>query len=261
VIMNLVVNARDAMPTGGRITIETANVELDEAFIAGREGFTLGPHVMLAVTDTGEGMSAELQSRIFDPFFTTKGPGQGTGLGLSTVFGILKQSGGAIRVYSEPGSGTSMKVYLPRTDRAGPLSPPPVSDEVLRRGGNETVLLVEDEAQVRAVAATILRRYGYHVLDAQSGGDALLICEQHGATIHLLLTDVIMQRMSGPTLAERLRVVRPDMKVLFMSGYTDRAIINHALLNSNVDFIQKPFTPERLAGKVRAVLDAVHRAT
>jgi two-component system, cell cycle sensor histidine kinase and response regulator CckA len=255
VIMNLVVNARDSMPDGGKITIETANVEVDEAYVANHEGFNPGPHVMLAVTDTGEGMSADTQSRIFDPFFTTKGPGKGTGLGLSTVFGILKQSGGGIRVYSEPGSGTSMKVYLPRTDRAGPHSPPPSLHDVARRGGNETVLLVEDESQVRAVAATILRRYGYHVLEAQSGGDALLICEQHSATIHLLLTDVIMQRMSGPTLADRLRVVRPDMRVLFMSGYTDRAVINHALLDSNVDFIQKPFTPERLAGKVRAVLD------
>ncbi|HEV7990331.1 MAG TPA: PAS domain S-box protein [Gemmatimonadaceae bacterium] len=260
VIMNLVVNARDAMPNGGKITIETANVELDEAFVADYEGLKAGPHVMLAVSDTGEGMSAETRSHLFEPFFTTKGPGKGTGLGLSTVFGILKQSGGVIRVYSEPGSGTSMKVYLPRTDRAGPQSPPPSTQDVERRGGNETILLVEDEGQVRAVAATILRRYGYHVLEAQSGGDALLICEQHAATIHLLLTDVIMQRISGPTLADRLALMRPEMRVLFMSGYTDRAVINHALLNSNVDFIQKPFTPERLAGKVRAVLDSRRRA-
>ena len=256
VIMNLVVNARDAMPYGGKVTIETANVVLDDAFVAEREGFSAGPHVMLAVTDTGEGMTAETRARIFDPFFTTKGPGKGTGLGLSTVFGILKQSGGGIRVYSEPGNGTSMKVYLPRADRAGPRTPTPTRTDVVHRGGHETILLVEDEEQVRAVATTILRRYGYHVLEAQSGGDALLICEQHSATIHLLLTDVIMQRMSGPTLADRLRVVRPDMRVLFMSGYTDRAIINHALLDSNVDFIQKPFTPERLAGKVRAALDS-----
>jgi CheY-like chemotaxis protein len=256
VIMNLAVNARDAMPLGGKLTIETSNIELDEAFTAGREGFKPGPHVMLAVTDTGEGMDAATQARIFEPFFTTKGPGKGTGLGLSTVFGIVKQSGGSVRVYSEVGSGTSMKLYFPRNDRAGADTAPPLTAEVERGGGSETILLVEDEDQVRHVAAAILRRYGYHVLDAHSGGDALLICEQHAAQIHLLLTDVIMQRMSGPTLAERLGRVRPDMKVLFMSGYTDRATLDQALLGSNTAFIQKPFTPERLAQKIREVLDA-----
>ncbi|MDB4881706.1 MAG: domain S-box-containing protein [Gemmatimonadetes bacterium] len=256
VIMNLAVNARDAMPAGGKLTIETANVELDDAFAAGRPGISAGSHIMLAVTDTGEGMDAATMGHIFEPFFTTKEVGKGTGLGLSTVFGIVQQSGGAIRPYSEVGCGTSMKIYLPRTDRVGPKSVLPRRADVSHRGGTETILLVEDEEQVRIVAAAILRRFGYHVLEAQSGGDALIICEQHSATIHLLLSDVIMQRMSGPTLAERLGLVRPEMKVLFMSGYTDRAIINHALLDSNTAFIQKPFTPQRLAQKVRDVLDA-----
>jgi PAS domain S-box-containing protein len=256
VIMNLAVNARDAMPEGGKLTIETSNVEVDEIFARAREGIETGRYVLLAVSDTGEGMDAATQERMFEPFFTTKGVGKGTGLGLSTVFGILKQSGGTIRVYSEPGRGTSMKVYLPRIAGSQMATPSAPTAAQVMSGGNETILLVEDEQQVRLVASTILRRHGYHVLEAQSGGDALLICEQHAATIHLLLTDVVMQRMSGPMLAERLGRLRPDMKVLFMSGYTDRAVINHALLESNTSFIQKPFTPERLAQRVRDVLDA-----
>jgi len=259
VVMNLAVNSRDAMPEGGRLTIETANVDLDESFAAGDDGMKPGPCVMLAITDTGEGMGRATMSRIFEPFFTTKVMGKGTGLGLSTVLGIVKQSGGAIRTTSEPGRGTSMKVYFPRVDRGVSESTPPAAADVRRRGGTETILLVEDEAQVRTVALTILHRYGYHVLEAQSGGDALLICEQHEGTIDLLLTDVVMQRMSGPVLAERLAQVRPDMKVLFMSGYTDRAVIDQAMLDASRAFIQKPFTPARLTEQVRAVLDGVRR--
>jgi len=259
VIMNLAVNARDAMPGGGRLTIETANIELDASYAARNEGLEPGPYVMLAVTDTGHGMAAATMGRIFEPFFTTKGIGKGTGLGLSTVFGIVQQSGGAIHAYSEPGSGTAMKVYLPRVDRAGSPIRPTASPDASRRRGTETILLVEDEPQVRAVAMTILRRQGYHVLEAENGAGALVLCEEHPAAIHLLLTDVIMQRMSGPVLAEQLGRIRPGMKVLFMSGYTDRAIIDHALIDANAAFIQKPFTPDQLAQRVRDVLDGAAR--
>jgi nitrogen-specific signal transduction histidine kinase len=255
VLMNLVVNARDAMPTGGKLTIETADVEVDDHFASQHVDVKAGPHVLVAVTDNGMGMDRATQAHIFEPFFTTKAVGRGTGLGLSTVFGFVRQSGGTVWVYSEPGVGTTFKVYLPRVD--APIAvvrhsshPPPST-----RGG-ETILLVEDEDQVRSVARNILERNGYRVLDARNAGEALLFCEKHEGVIELLLTDVVMPQMSGPEVAKRLALSRPGMKVLCMSGYTDDSVVRHGVIAADLAFIQKPFTPTTLARKVREVLDA-----
>jgi len=255
VLVNLAVNARDAMPDGGQLTIETSNVELDQAYADTHVTVVPGRYVMLAVGDTGQGIDAATRARIFEPFFTTKEQGKGSGLGLATVYGIVKQSGGYIWVYSEVGHGTVFKVYFPLAESPALHARGLESDTDSNRQGWETVLLVEDEDAVRALAREVLRRHGYIVLEARHGIDALRIAERHIDDIHLLISDVVMPHMSGRELAERLCSVRPTMKVLFMSGYTDHAVMNRALTPGSA-FLQKPFTPETFARKVRDVLDA-----
>src|SRR5438105_8556730 len=259
IISNLAVNARDAMPSGGRLTIEAANVDMDETYVRGHAPAGPGRYVMLALSDTGIGMDQQTKARIFEPFFTTKEPGKGTGLGLATVYGIVKQSGGFIWVYSEPAHGTSFKVYLPRVaEPAEPAEPAATATATAEpTGGTETVLVVEDAASVRMVTRQVLERVGYVVLEAPNGETALRLAAKHHGPIQLLLTDVVMPGLSGRQLAEQLAKLRPDMKVLYTSGYADHAIVHHGILDSGIAYLQKPFTPEALGRRVRQVLDSL----
>ncbi len=254
VIMNLAVNAKDAMPSGGKLTIETANAVLDESYARNHADVKPGRYVMFSVSDTGVGMTPEVRERLFEPFFTTKQKGRGTGLGLSTVYGIVKQSGGNIWVYSEPGHGTTFKIYLSRVDEPlEQLREKTTREELLR--GSETVLVVEDEEKVRQLTVEILGKQGYSVLDASQGDDALAISEKHKGPIHLILVDVVMPGISGTELTKRLAFLRPETKILYMSGYTDNAIVHHGVLEKGVNYIQKPFTIDELTRKVREALD------
>jgi len=254
VIMNLAINARDAMPDGGTLTIETGNATLDEDYAARHVSAIPGAYVMLAVTDTGCGMSEEIQARIFEPFFTTKPAGRGTGLGLSTVYGIVKQSGGNIWLYSEPGKGSTFKVYLPAVDSLPENIGKAAPAQSLARGGG-TVLVVEDDEQLRRLAHRALANNGFEVLEADRGGTALDIARRHKGTIDLLLTDVIMPDTNGRKLAETLRAARPELRVIYMSGYPDRAIVNHGMLGPGDAYVAKPFTTEAITRKVREVLE------
>ncbi len=253
VVMNLVVNARDAMPGGGRLTIETANVLFDEAYIRSHKDVPPGAHVLLAVTDTGEGMDEQTCARVFEPFFTTKPTG--TGLGLATVHGVVKQCGGTIWVYSEPGQGTTFKVYLPRS--GGDVQPgaAPLSLGAAP-GGHETVLVAEDEPMLRELLCRVLSSAGYTVLRAGDGPEALGICTEHGGPIHLLLTDVVMPSMGGQELAGLARALRPELRTLFASGYADHAVVSNGQLEPGLHFIQKPFAPAELLHRIRQLLDA-----
>ena len=255
VLMNLVVNARDAMPRGGVLTIETKNEELDDAYASKHISVKPGQYVMLAVSDTGMGMGQEVQAHIFEPFYTTKEKGKGTGLGLSTVYGIIKQSGGNIWLYSEPGKGTSFKVYLPVTEDEIETSVAPTADTSSQRG-SETVLLVEDEEIVRKITKRLLEENGYNVLQAGSGEEAIRVFTRFKEPIHLLITDVVMPMLSGKDVADQIESVHPETKVLYMSGYTDEAIVHHGIVDADIEFIQKPFTERGLTRKIREILDS-----
>lgn len=254
VLMNLVVNARDAMPDGGRLVIETENLELESVRGSGLLEITPGKYVLLAVGDSGMGMDDVTRARIFEPFFTTKKPGEGTGLGLSTVYGIVRQAGGAIEADSEPGCGTKFKIYLPRLEEAVDVeeTKPDVGDP----RGNETILLVEDQANLRIFMEGVLKRYGYKTLSVPDGREAVQLAERHPGPIHLLLTDVVMPGMNGRELAERLLTLRPGLLVLYTSGYTEDAIIRRGVLEADVAFLQKPFTPMAMVRKIRETLGA-----
>jgi two-component system cell cycle sensor histidine kinase/response regulator CckA len=256
VVVNLAVNSRDAMLTGGRLTIETANLELDETYTAAHQVVEPGRYVMFAVSDTGAGMSEDVKAHMFEPFFTTKEKGKGTGLGLATVYGIVKQSGGYVWAYSEVGKGTTFKVYLPRVEGSPAEPSTVVTDGAGVPGGTETILLVEDEELVRKLAREVLTRQGYRVLEAGRGDDALaVLVRETPGSVHLLLSDLVLPGMGGQDLHERVMGVRPEIKVLFMSGYTDRALQAQQVFPPGTAFLQKPFTPVALSRKVREVLD------
>lgn len=254
VIVNLAANARDAMPNGGALTIETENVYLDQNYASQHIATKPGNYVMLAVTDTGSGIDADTQDKIFEPFFTTKEKGRGTGLGLATVYGIVKQLGGNIWVYSEPGKGTTFKVYFPWTDKALTKMPEQPTPHFTRRQG-ATVLVVDDDFAVRGMAEEVLVADGYHVLAAESGQDALELCEHHKGKIDLLLTDVVMPGISAAELVKQCAAKNPAMRVVYMSGYTDETVVRRGILEKNVEFLQKPFGPEDLTRKVGTVLE------
>jgi CheY-like chemotaxis protein len=254
ILMNLAVNARDAMPQGGRLSIETATVVLDDSYAMQHVAVRPGPYVMLAVTDSGIGMDEQTRHRMFEPFFTTKERGRGTGLGLATVYGIVKQSEGYVWVYSEPGRGSIFKVYLPRAGEEAIVGHPP-AEGTTAPTGSETVLVVEDEQAVRALARVLLERAGYRVLEAGDPRQAEDLFRQHAQRIDLLVTDVILRRSSGPSLFERLSAHRPHLRVLYMSGYTDDALVQQAALPPHIVFLQKPFTADGLLCKVREALD------
>jgi PAS domain S-box-containing protein len=261
VLMNMVVNARDAMPGTGKLTIETANVELDKTYFQDRGVESAsGPYVMLAVTDNGTGMDEKTRSRVFDPFFTTKEKVGSTGLGLSTVYGIVKQNNGYVWVYTEHGKGTTFKVYFPKVteDVTAGKEQAKFSGEI---SGFETVLIVEDNDTLRNLAKNVLQKYGYEILEAENGEKALNVSETHEGPIHLLLTDVVMPKMGGREAADRLQPLYPQMKVIYMSGYTDNTIVRHGVLAPGLNFLEKPFTPEALARKVREVLDNINQET
>ena len=253
VLVNLIVNARDAMPQGGRVRIEAHNVVLDDSYVEAHKPVIPGPYVMLAVEDAGCGMDQKTQSRVFDPFFTTKEVGKGTGLGLATVYGIVKQSGGYNWVYSELGQGTIFKVYLPRVEQYAQETEPTEPVQLITQNC-ETILLAEDSASLREMAREYLKSVGYTVLEAASGAEALQKASDFHGTIHLLLTDVIMPAMSGPELAGQMTSLRPGIKIIFTSGYTDDAIARQGVLDPAVPFIQKPYRPKALARKIREVL-------
>ncbi|MCR4341388.1 MAG: response regulator [Gemmatimonadaceae bacterium] len=256
VVMNLAVNARDAMPGGGVLTLETENVMLDAEYARTHPGVHAGPHVMLCIRDNGIGMDSETQARIFEPFFTTKDPGMGTGLGLSTVYGIVRQSGGHMWVYSEEGLGTVFKIYFPVTEESAEQGAEThLPDDALQ--GSETVLVVDDSESLRPVVTRILRQYGYVVVQAAGGEEATRLAEKETGPIHLLLTDIVMPGMSGPVLARNLLRWHPDLRVLFMSGYAENAMVREGLRQPSAGFIEKPFSPETLAREVRRALDAV----
>jgi CheY-like chemotaxis protein len=255
-LVQLALNAQDAMPRGGKLTLETGDITLDENYASTRTDVVAGEYVMIAISDTGAGIADEIKPRLFEPFFTTKPQGEGTGLGLSMCYGIAKQVGGHISVYSELGRGTTFKVYLPRTERKETeQAPAPPRPEVTPSRGTETILLVEDDAALRDLAGIVLEKQGYRVLTATNGLEAAEIAERHSAEIDLLLTDVVMPQMGGKELADRLQPLHPRMKILFTSAYTEDAIVHHGILDPGIDFLRKPYTPTALSRQARATLD------